>query len=203
VIQVGFAYATYAGKTGSYRGFPSVAWDIVFGLLTSAHQKKGDAWFVTAPAGNQNSSKSFYPAALATTVVPSPAPNPSNAFANIVGVGSYTNSLDLLPADTVYNGQTYSNNGSWVTASADGSGVLSTFITNFNGAVQDNPTSTRSFASGYATWNGTSFASPKVAAALAAVVAANPGAMTPGTALSNIQPGATSSTTLGVQLTLW
>src|SRR5262249_884857 len=102
------------------------------------------------------------------------------------------------------NGQTYSNNGSWVTASADGSGVLSTFITNFNGAVQDNPTSTRTFASGYATWNGTSFASPKVAAALAAVIANTPGgASTPSAALSVVQPGAPSSTTLGVQLTLW
>jgi hypothetical protein len=211
VIQIGFAYATYSGQTGSYVGLPSVAWDVVFGLLTSAHQKKGDAWFVTAPVGNEDSSDPFYPAALAKTVVPR-FPAPSNAFANIVGVGSYTKSVDSFPPDNAplpsgpnpnRNEQAYSNYGSWVRCSANGSGVLSTFISNFTGAVQDSPTSTRSF-SGYATWNGTSFASPKLAAAFGQVIAAGTSATTtPGYAIHSILPKIGSSPALGVELNLW
>jgi hypothetical protein len=202
VLQIGFAYATYSGQTGSYMGLPSVAWDVVFGLLTKAHQTKKDSWIVTAPAGNQDSNYPCYPAALAT-VTPSSLLAPSNAFANIVGVASDTPAVDPISSDNI-NGKRYSNYGSWVLCSANGSGVTSTFISNFNGPVQDNATTKRSF-SGYATWNGTSFVSPKVAAAFAQVIAANPSPpalLTPSYVIKNVLPNKGYSSAFGVELDL-
>jgi subtilisin family serine protease len=100
-----------------------------------------DHTLVVAGAGNGSSSRAFYPAALP----------------GVVGVGA----LDARgPA-------WFSNYGGWVDACAPGVDVVSTFFTDHVDEFGDPPGSLRHEYRGWARWSGTSFAAPKVAAAIA------------------------------------
>jgi subtilisin family serine protease len=108
---------------------------------------------IVAAAGNNGSPRPMYPAALG----------------NVVSVGALGSAGRAL----------FSNFGGWVDACAPGVGVLSTFFEGFTERFDveadavggDDATETvevdgRSFT-GWATWSGTSFSAPKVAAAIA------------------------------------
>jgi subtilisin family serine protease len=94
---------------------------------------------VIASAGNDASCRPYFPAALP----------------NVVGVGA----LDCAGRAS------FSNFGSWVDACAPAVGVVSTFFTDFDDV--DPATGGRREFRGWASWSGTSFAAPKVAAAVA------------------------------------
>jgi subtilase family protein len=108
---------------------------------------------VVAPAGNQSCPIPQYPAAFhAVTGHP-----------NVVGVGSVG-----------VNGErsVFSNFGPWVACCANGEKVLSTFISDWDGPTEEpewtgGPNPVKHFGSGWARWSGTSFAAPKVGAAIA------------------------------------
>jgi subtilisin family serine protease len=82
----------------------------------------------------------------------------------VIGVGSITNSGVL---------STFSNRGPWVKCAAEGEDVVSTLF-EFQGETEEpepgtnlHPTKDFEDTDGWASWNGTSFSSPKVTAALA------------------------------------
>jgi len=99
---------------------------------------------VVAAAGNNSRDRKFWPA----------------AFDSVVGVGALT-------ADG-QNRTTFSNFGDWVDAWAPGQRVASSFV-EFDGPEDEAPKADidRDCFTGFATWSGTSFAAPQIAAALA------------------------------------
>ena len=99
---------------------------------------------VVAAAGNNHTNQPMYPA----------------AFARVVGVAA--------AADRSGTPAVFTNYGPWVDCYAPGVDVPSAFD-DWNGLVPTNPQSTETF-NGWATWNGTSFAAPKVSGTIAALV---------------------------------
>jgi subtilisin family serine protease len=107
---------------------------------------------VVAPAGNQGCTTPQYPA----------------AFPEVVGVGS---------RDRYGRTSTFSNHGPWVDCYAEGEDVVSTFIDNWPygkteesepaGSARAGAFLDKTFRSGWASWSGTSFAAPEIAAELA------------------------------------
>lgn len=94
---------------------------------------------VVASAGNDATSRPYYPAALP----------------GVIGVGA----LDA-------GGRAkFSNFGSWVDACAPGIDVVSTFFTGFDDRTRDGELVNA--YRGWASWSGTSFSGPKVAAVIA------------------------------------
>jgi hypothetical protein len=177
VIDVGFAFVT---------GDVSCIWDAAFQYLAGL-SKPGSAPMVIAPAGNQDSTVPRFPAALAT-IVPA-APTDPHLFQNVVGVASMDSAADWPP-----NRSCFSNHGPWATCAAVGHNVVSTFL-NVNMQLEDGgpppadegipecsgskwsfPATKQDFTKhgGWATWNGTSFATPKIVGAIAAQLAAQP-----------------------------
>jgi thermitase len=142
VINLGFAFA-------ALDDFASCAWDVAFTQIGEGTAGTGPV--VVAPVGNQNSLFPRFPAAL--------------PFPNMIGVAS-TKAVGSVE---------FSNRGKWVTCSADGARVPSTFLA-LTMKVEDPPRPLSPFAeqwengepfdftSGWATWSGTSFATPKVVA---------------------------------------
>lgn len=96
---------------------------------------------VVAAAGNQGTSRKFWPAAL-PEVVGVAATGPDGGLAE------------------------FSNHGPWVDAAAPGVDVVSSFVQLQARAGRSAPdTETRDY--GYARWSGTSFAAPLIAAEIA------------------------------------
>ena len=113
-------------------------------LLSQVIEELSADTVVVSAAGNNSRDRKFWPA----------------AFDSVVGVGALT-------AD----GQertTFSNHGDWVDAWAPGERVASSFI-EFDGPQDESPKSDidPDCFTGFATWSGTSFAAPQVAAELA------------------------------------
>jgi hypothetical protein len=100
---------------------------------------------VVASAGNNHTNQPMYPA----------------AFARVIGVAAWDSDRGA-PA-------TFSNYGPWVDCHTPGVDVQSAFD-NWSGLVATAPQSSETFK-GWAVWSGTSFAAPKVTAAIAAKVA--------------------------------
>ena len=104
-------------------------------------------------AGNQSCIIPQYPAAFQGPDHP-----------NVIGVAS----VDPGGAKSEFT-----NYGGWVSCSAVGRDVVSTFLNGYNGETEDsddpeNPVhATKAFDTGWARWSGTSFAAPKVAGDLA------------------------------------
>jgi hypothetical protein len=101
---------------------------------------------IVAPAGNSESPIPQWPA----------------AFEDVIGVAA-TDRRERARAS-------FSNWGPWLDCCARGEYVLSTYI-DYSGPIEGEPDAT---FTGWARWQGTSFAAPKVAAAIAAAVAADP-----------------------------
>jgi hypothetical protein len=175
VIHVGFAFPLRsAGFSFNFaRDFLSLAWRTAFQSLQATFDAAGKPPpIVVAPAGNETEQFRHYPAALAREFAETPL---ASLFANVKGVGSISAApLKANPRSI------FSNYGDWVTCSAVGEKVQSTFLRVRNVVCEDDKKrKVKSFADAWATWNGTSFAAPKVAAAVAAYVAAGAGSMTP------------------------
>jgi hypothetical protein len=155
VVDVGFAFASLDNQI-------SCVWDLAFHQLGEGTIGSGPV--VVAPAGNQHSSTPRYPAALASNR--QAQADTGGGYSNMIGVGS------IDPED--HDRELFSNygddeNGDWITCSADGNDVVSTFL-NLRCMVEDDdddPPEVRDFTSCWATWNGTSFSTPKVVAAIA------------------------------------
>ncbi|RKT54834.1 S8 family serine peptidase [Saccharothrix australiensis] len=119
----------------------------------------GQGVLVLAASGNNSTSRRFYPAALAE-LPDDPAGGPG-----VISVGA------LNPNSTKAG---FSNDGEWVTCWATGAGIISTFPTDVTGPRQPVLSDSQrsgfdpdDFDSGFAVWDGTSFATPLAAAAVA------------------------------------
>ncbi len=177
VANVGFAFATLPNQPlfvesdpGVVNGPPSWALQAVMDAVLEDH-------IVVAPAGNQNCSVRQYPAAFSLT------------HKNVAGVGSVDASGDR---------STFSNHGSWVNCCTTGENVASAFVDYWHGKTEDGeptpgvepaawPHPDKTF-SGWASWSGTSFAAPRVAAAIAESVASG-GAANPVDAWEQLRAG--------------
>jgi thermitase len=156
VIDVGFAFWPLDGQISS-------AW-------ASAIKALGGHSLVVAPAGNQGLSSPRYPAALAFL--------DPKMFSNVIGVASRTPAIPTLPpgSDGQLPPPCFTNYGPWVTCSADGHNVVSTFLKLDMKLEEQEPATAGplDFRNGWAQWNGTSFAAPKVVAAIACALDQHP-----------------------------
>jgi hypothetical protein len=155
VIQCGFAFPTLDD-------YPSVPF---FAAIEEIRAARGDRVAVVAPAGNERSSRRYWPA----------------AFPDVIGVASTNRRGD--------GRAWFSNWGRWCNCCARGEYVLSTFV-NWDGTVEgESPTDVEHFR-GWARWDGTSFAAPKVSAAIAELVATSAGGISPMAAWERLRTGA-------------
>jgi hypothetical protein len=162
IINVGFAFAAFCEEI-------SCAWDVAFNQLGQG--TIGNGPFVVAPAGNQHSPVGRYPAALNTN--PAALQDNPGGFP-IIGVGSLDppgNSPD------VFSNYGDLSSGDWVACSVDANDVPSTFlwvdmaVEDWDGPLPPPPLDFR--PSSWATWNGTSFAAPRIAARIADAMVVN------------------------------
>jgi hypothetical protein len=155
VIQCGFAFPTL----DDYASVPFWA------VMEEIRRKRGRNVAVVAPAGNEQSRRRYWPAALP----------------DVIGVAS-TDRRGVARA-------WFSNWGNWCDCCTRGEYVYSTFVY-WDGPVEgESPTEIENFR-GWARWDGTSFAAPKVSAAIAELVAAGDGKTSPMDAWDKLRSGA-------------
>jgi subtilisin family serine protease len=143
VIQCGFAFPTLDD-------YPSLPFAAVLAELRQPSAPRGGQVAVVAPAGNEQSRRRYWPAALP----------------DVVGVASTNRRLNARAW--------FSNWGEWCDCCTRGEHVYSTFV-DWDGPVEGEPITDIEHFRGWARWDGTSFAAPKVSAEIARLVAANPG----------------------------
>jgi hypothetical protein len=143
VIQCGFAFPTLDD-------YPSLPFAAVMAELRSPSAPHAGRVAVVAPAGNEQSRRPYWPAALP----------------DVVGVASTDRDNDARAW--------FSNWGEWCDCCARGEHVYSTFVY-WDGSVEGEPLTDVERFHGWARWDGTSFAAPKVSAEIARLVAENPG----------------------------
>jgi hypothetical protein len=147
VVSCGFAFPTFGARAS-----------IPFTLIMQWIAKTGRQVAVVAPAGNENSARPYWPA----------------ADPRVVGVGA-SDPSESLRAQFAVRSDGYvtsgSNWGRWLKCCARGESVSSLFV-DWTGTTEDEqpPRTTLTFT-GWASWSGTSFAAPKVTAAIAAAIA--------------------------------
>ncbi len=135
VIQCGFSFPTLDDH-------PPLALTAAVGVLAGGEApRQGVA--IVAPAGNEESARRYWPAALP----------------GVIGVAA----TDRRARARAW----FSNWGEWADCCTRGEYVFSTYI-DYTGAVEGEPDAT---FTGWARWDGTSFAAPKVSAAIARRVA--------------------------------
>lgn len=139
-------------------GHPSVPFTSVMQAFEAADLDLA----VVAPAGNESSDRAYWPA----------------AHPRVIGVAA-TNRRENRRA-------WFSNWGPWVNCATRGEAVRSTFIY-WDGKVEGVPSYESEDFDGWARWDGTSFAAPKVAAAIASLVAQR--GVTPGVAYGQLVGG--------------
>ncbi len=155
VIQCGFAFPTL----DDYPSIPFAA------VMEEIRRRYGNRVVVVAPAGNEQSRRRYWPAALP----------------DVIGVASTNRRGDARAW--------FSNWGDWCDCCTRGEYVYSTFV-HWDGTVEgDSPTDVEHFR-GWARWDGTSFAAPKVAAEIAELVATSGGAASPADAWNQLKAGA-------------
>jgi Subtilase family len=142
VIQCGFAFPTLDD-------YPSLPFAAVMQELTGPDAPR-EGVAVVAPAGNEESPRRYWPAALP----------------DVIGVAS-TNRRGNHRAS-------FSNWGDWCDCCTRGEYVFSTFIY-WTGPIEGEAVTDIEHFVGWARWDGTSFAAPKVSAAIACLVANNEG----------------------------
>jgi hypothetical protein len=156
---------------------------------------------IVAPAGNEGVTTPFFPAALHAYFSANAALYNTSAtvFENVIGVGSlgpkpdqnfhwppnnalshdlHYHKISMTPYD--YGASTFSNSGPWVTCAAIGEDVHSVFMPLSTPKPrkmrreedEQQPRQAMEFKNAAAIWNGTSFAAPKISAAIAARVSA-------------------------------
>ena len=164
VVNVGYAFATLPNQALAVESDPNVVNGPPSWALRVVMEAVGDneEHVVVAPAGNQDCSVPQYPAAFSVD------------YDNVAAVGS----VDANGARSVF-----SNYGDWVNCCAKGEDVVSTFIGWWDGEAEEGEPNPLAAATGvplphppkhfrgWASWSGTSFAAPKVSAAIAHGVA--------------------------------
>jgi hypothetical protein len=145
-------------------GEASIPFTAVMQVLTGPNAPRPGV-AVVAPAGNEDTARAHWPA----------------AHPDVIGVAA-TNRRGTRRVH-------FSNWGPWADCCARGQDVQSTFI-EWDGPVEGDPPSDIERFCGWARWDGTSFSTPKVAAAIARLVAASGGAMTPVEAFEQLVAGA-------------
>lgn len=125
--------------------YPSLPFARVMELLSGPDAPRPGVAVVT-PAGNEDSAHPFWPAALP----------------DVIGVAA-TNRRGRSKAK-------FSNWGSWLQCCTRGEDVVSAYI-HWTGPVEGDPIDEVEAFEGWARWDGTSFAAPKVSAAIARLVA--------------------------------
>ncbi len=150
-------------------GYPSVVFAAVMEELRDPAAPHGGRVAVVAPAGNEQSRRKYWPA----------------AHPEVIGVAS-TNRRG--------NGRAwFSNWGDWCDCCARGDYVYSTFV-HWDGPVEgESPDEIEHFR-GWARWDGTSFAAPKVSAAIAAEFVAQDRAAPPADVAEQLIRGGSSVT---------
>jgi len=144
--------------------FPSLPFAAVMAELRSDRApRKGVA--VVAPAGNEHSRGPYWPAALP----------------GVIGVAA-TDPKGGKPA-------WFSNWGDWCDCCTGGEDIYSTFV-NWNGPIEGESPNKKWHFNGWATWNGTSFAAPKVSAEIARRFAASRRPTTPADVANRLVAGA-------------
>ncbi|HEX6761461.1 MAG TPA: S8/S53 family peptidase [Gaiellaceae bacterium] len=152
LVNVGFAFPTLPvnAKLGLPNGPPSWSFRSVL------DRTKDSRTLIVAPAGNQNTTVKQYPAAMHETF-----PN------RVIGVGS------VHRHDNGFVKSHFSNHGGWVACCTSGEDVVSAFVT-WSGPTEEAETSgpdtgtrPKKDFQDWAMWDGTSFAAPKVVAAIA------------------------------------
>jgi hypothetical protein len=129
-------------------GIPARVWDTALRTI-------GPDVVVVAPVGNEDSYQPRYPAALHAS------------YPQVIGVGSTTAARGGPLDGEVYSNKSATADG-WVTCSADGSGVVSTFL-HVAQALEDASGQPQDFtANSLASWNGTCFAAAKVSGEICA-----------------------------------
>lgn len=157
VVSCGFAFPTLDR-------YPSIAFTSVMAAIRAQAAPRSEV-AVVAPAGNEETSHPYWPA----------------AHPEVIGVAA-TNRRSTGRA-------WFSNWGSWLDCCTRGQDVFSTFIY-WDGQIDGAPPTDIEDFQGWATWNGTSFAAPKVAAAIANVYLASGGAVSPVAAFGQLVSGA-------------
>ena len=137
VIQLGFSFPTLDDS-------PSLPFARVMEYLSGPDAPRPGVAVVT-PAGNEDSARPYWPAALP----------------DVIGVAA-TNRRGRSKAG-------FSNWGPWLDCCTRGEAVVSTYL-HYAGLVEGDPDEIETFE-GWARWDGTSFAAPKVSAAIARLVA--------------------------------
>jgi hypothetical protein len=158
----------------------SVSWDTTMAQLQNLYNHD---FVLVAPVGNQGSSQRRYPAALASAD-PNPTYKPGIAGATVSSANkAYMNVIGVASLDAKNNPSIFTNkNGpahlghppdKWVTCAAVGEEVPSSFL-QVNLQPEDAtppgvPAGGHDFAGhgAWALWQGTCFAAPKIAAAIA------------------------------------
>ena len=135
VIQCGFAFPTLDD-------YPSLPFAAVMAQLREASAPHAGRVAVVAPAGNEQSRRRYWPAALPDVIGVAATSRRGNARA------------------------WFSNWGDWCDCCARGEYVYSTFI-HWDGPVEGEPITDIEDFDGWARWDGTSFAAPKVSAEIA------------------------------------
>jgi hypothetical protein len=146
---------------GYYEESPAdIAYTGQFGVAIA--ELLGLGVLVVAAAGNDATTRRFYPAAFADQ------PLGSGSGPQVISVGA-------LNPDVTTSKALFSNEGPWVHCWATGAGVVSTYPTDVRGtAAADhevpgfgrNSFDPDDYSAGFAVWDGTSFAAPLAAAEL-------------------------------------
>jgi hypothetical protein len=192
VILVTFAFC-------AYESLPAAFW---MDMLQQVSQYN-DNFVLVAPAGNQGSFLRRYPAALHSAAPPPFAFTAGDMFSDprVIGVAS----LDATTANDISD---FSNRGTgldpWVTCAAIGEEVTSTFL-HVDLPTEDDPwplgTAPKGHnfaANNWAVWQGTSFAAPKVAAAIANRLQTQPVALD---AWNELAAGRVADAEVGIRFT--
>jgi subtilisin family serine protease len=118
-----------------------VAMSAALDIIAEIEAERGEQIVIVAAAGNYGDNTPCWPA----------------AFRKVVGVAALD--PDMQPT-------TWSSRGYWVTCATIGQGVLSTYVEGRESAEVD-PDPDVFPADAWAVWNGTSFAAPQIAGAVA------------------------------------
>ncbi len=130
---------------------PPLALQVALDIVREIEAERSGDLLLVAAAGNDGLDKPCWPAAFAAG---------DDKVVAVAALGK-----DDAPAD-------WSTHGSWVTCSTRGDEVLSTFVTGTEDpTIDSNPETFGKDA--WATWTGTSFAAPQVAARIASIARAS------------------------------
>jgi hypothetical protein len=144
--------------------YPSLPFWAVMEELRKPRAPHGGRVAVVAPAGNERSRRKYWPAALP----------------DVIGVASTNRRGDARAW--------FSNWGSWCNCCTRGESVYSTFV-HWDGPIEGEPRTDIEHFQGWARWDGTSFAAPKVSAEIARLIADSQNTVAPVTAGNRLLAG--------------